>query len=103
MRFRAGSVEIHPLGGERRLLVGLRSGRALEGTAADAELLLACRQFGTLEEHAADAARRDELAGARRLASKGPRWLQTNSLHDRAMELAFDFVLATKIASNDVK
>lgn len=75
--FRAGAVEIHPLGDDRRLLVGVRSGRAVEGGDADAELLAGCRLFRTLEEHAAAAARRQELQGARNLAAKAPRWVQT--------------------------
>ena len=79
--FRAGAVEIHSLGGDRRLIVGLRSGQALKGTDADAELLTACYSFRPIEAHAADAARRDELQGARNLASKGPRWLRTVVQH----------------------
>lgn len=74
---RAGAVEVHELGDGRKLLVGLRSGRALEGSDADAQLLLACYFYRPLEEHAADFSRRQELEGARKLASRGPRWLRS--------------------------
>lgn len=79
--FRAGAVEVHPLDGERRLLVGLRSGRTLEGTDADAALLMSCQQFRTIEQHAADISRRQELEGARSFAAKRSRWLQTVVQH----------------------
>lgn len=75
--YRSGAVEVHDLGDGRQLLVGLRSGRAVEGSQADAELLLACYYFRPLEEHAADFARRQELEGARKIASRGPRWLRS--------------------------
>ena len=75
--YRAGAVEVHPLGGDRRLLLGVRSGRAVEGTGADAELLLSCYLFRPIEAHAADFARRQELQGARKFAARGPRWLQS--------------------------
>lgn len=79
--FRAGAVEVHPLDGERRLLVGLRSGQTLEGTDSDAALLLSCAQFRPIEQHAATIARRQELEGARSFAAKRSRWLQTVVQH----------------------
>ncbi|MBI1357443.1 MAG: hypothetical protein GC160_24140 [Acidobacteria bacterium] len=75
-QFRAGPAEVHTIGGDRRLLVALRTGRALEASKEDADLLLSCRFFRPLDRIAADEARSRELASARRLTAKGPRWLR---------------------------
>ena len=71
-QFRAGPVEVHPIGGDRRLLLALRTGRTVEASAEDADLLLSCQLFRPLDEVAANEARR-RLATARRLTAKGPR------------------------------